>query len=137
MVVWRNWFYAIDLRSIFRKEVWVRLPLPLPIQIKKEILQMISLDNCPICSADWTISIFTKNVYLCDKCKIMYYSYHNILTISDVFGKRDHELHWYFKSNHCRYFEYIGDNLMRKMTILPLLPLNITYERLKLYVNFA
>jgi hypothetical protein len=86
--------------------VWVRLPLPLPIQIKKEILQMISLDNCPICGGVWKPSenLNSKgkplHSHMCAKCDMVYNS--NFLARRNIL-KANYAILWDFENNTCVY----------------------------------
>ena len=91
---------------------------------------------CPRCSGKWQEYVYS-NFCECDACDIQYYrdandsmmSYRNFLEKGD-------RLDYYFGSNGCVYHVPFGV-AEAKITRLPMLPMNMTPEKLKLYILFS
>ena len=93
---------------------------------------MINLPTCPFCNNDWNRDV-SVNFLRCYKCDVYYWD-NDLLSICNFICKKD-ELCWDFKNNNCDYSNKGGT--FRNRIKLPLLPINITPQKLKLYILFS
>ena len=87
---------------------------------------------CPRCHVAWTL-INGYSHFKCFDCKICYFPYYEYFELMDIIHVND-QLSWDLLNNRCN---YINNVYNEGILYLPLLPFNITINRLKKLILFS
>ena len=96
---------------------------------------MMNYQVCPRCHQVW--HQFINKLLSCDKCQVDYLSSICLerLSISN-FLQLDDQLFFDFLLGYCEYVVYVKNEISQNIK-LPMLPIDISADKLKLYLTFS
>lgn len=94
--------------------------------------------NCPWCFKKWVLNKVYEKTYThdCVSCNVRYIPEDELLTKRDFLGRPNYHLGWDFLDNTC-FYGSLEEKVSGGGVELPLLPLDISPEKLKLYLLFS